>query len=978
MRTILLAATALSALSLSACAGSTAEPTGAIRSAGAPPVAEAAAPRTEPAPLTELTAAIDIPYEQFTLDNGLKVLVHEDRKAPVVAVSIWYEVGSKHEPEGKTGFAHLFEHLMFNGSENAPGDFFEPLQQVGATDYNGTTWFDRTNYFETVPTGALDVALMLESDRMGHLLGAVTQEKLTNQIGVVQNEKRQGDNQPYGLVEYEQLENLFPSGHPYHHSTIGSMEDLSSATMEDVREWFRNHYGPNNAVLVLAGDIDVATARAKVTQWFGDIPAGPEVHQVAAPVPTLPGPLAKTIYDQVATPRVYRMWAIPGYDDPDYVPLALGGSVLGGLASSRLDEALVRGQELAVSVSASASIFAQAGQFVAWADARPGVSAEQLSAALDAEMARFIAEGPTQDELQRAATVYAAGQIRGLEQTGGFSGKAPVLAEGLLYSGDPAHYRQELARVASIRPEEVRSVLQEWLSRPVFALNVEPGTRQEGGETRGGFVTGSGEGAAAGGLRGPAFYAQDGVVPMGTTASNAGVDRSQLPPVQELAPLDFPEIERATLSNGMEVYFARRTAVPVVSARIAFDAGYAADPVNQLGLQSLMLAAMDEGTTTLDANALAIARERLGVALRGYANSDTTSFGLDAVTPNLAPSFDLLADYVRNPAFDPAALERVRSQQLTRIENELNNPSAIAQRAIVPLLFGETHPYGRPPSGLGQRESVTSVTRADLAQFHDAWLRPDNAKMFIVGNTTLAEVVPLLEASFGDWTAPATPAPTKNFTVPIPAPEQRIVLIDRPASPQSVIVGGRVLNQVGTDDLLVLNAANEVFGGSFLSRINMNLRETKGWSYGVSSLIRQPLDRTAFLVFAPVQADRTGESIGEILKDLGAYTSGQGVTEEELRRLVNGNVRELPGRFETSGDVLDGVADIVLYGRPEDYYETLSERYRNLSAAELDEQALASLTSDELVFVVVGDADVVAPQLEALGLPVEVREAAGS
>jgi len=971
MRRILLAAVAAPALVLALSA---------VSSTPAFAQEETGLAALQPAPLEELVAAVDIPYERFELDNGLTVLVHEDRKAPVVAVSVWYEVGSKNEPDGKTGFAHLFEHLMFNGSENAPGDFFEPLQQVGATDLNGTTWFDRTNYFQTVPTGALDVALFLESDRMGHLLGAVTQEKLDNQIGVVQNEKRQGDNQPFGLVEYEQLENLYPSGHPYHHSTIGSMDDLSGATLDDVREWFRNHYGPNNAILVLAGDIDVATARAKVNTWFGAIPAGPEVTPVAAPVPTLPEPVARTIHDQIATPRVYRMWAIPGYDNPDYVPLFLGGTVLGGLASSRLDEALVREQHIAVSVVASAQVFAQAGQFLVWADARPGVSVEELSGALDAEIARFLAEGPSADELQRAATVYTTGVIRGLEQTGGFSGKAPILAEGLLFSGDPEHYKQELGQIAAMEPANVREVTARWLSRPAFSLVVEPGARTEGGENRGGFFTaanGVPGSIVAGGLAGPAFYTQDGSGAAGAAAAEP--DRSHLPAVAELQELEFPDIERATLSNGMEVYFAHREAVPTVSVRIAFDAGHSADPTDQLGLQSLMLAAMNEGTTSLDSSELAIAKERLGAVMGGYADSDTTNFALDAVTPNLAQSFDLLADYVRNPAFRPEDLERVRSQQLTRIDNELNDPGAIAQRAITPILYGDAYPYGRPPSGTGDRAVVEVLSGDDLARFHQIWLRPDNARIFAVGDSTLDEIVRLLEDSFGSWAAPSAPLPQKNFDAPIPAPTQRIVLINRPQSPQSVILAGRVLEQSGTDDLLVLDAANEVFGGSFLSRINTNLRETKGWSYGVRSQVREPIGRTAFLINAPVQADRTGESIAELLKDLSAYTGGEGVTPEELRRLVNGNVRELPGRFETSSAVLGGMAQIVLYDRPDNYYETLSERYQALTTAQLDHEALAALLGKELVFVVVGDADVVRPQLDALGLPVEVREStAGS
>ena len=964
-----LAAVSLSALALAACASTQSGP---VASADASPEEVAAAAATgEPAPVSELIESVSIPYEEFKLDNGLTVLVHEDRKAPVVGVSIWYKVGSKHEPDGKTGFAHLFEHLMFNGSENAPGDFFEPLQQVGATDFNGTTWFDRTNYFETVPTGALDRALMLESDRMGYLLGAVTQEKLDNQIGVVQNEKRQGDNQPYGLVEYEQLENLYPSGHPYHHSTIGSMDDLSSATLDDVKGWFRDHYGPNNAVLVLAGDIDTATAREKVTKWFGAIPAGPAIGPVAAPVPDLPEPKAKTIYDRVASPRIYRMWAVPGLDNPDYIPLSMGATVLGGLASSRLDNALVREQQVAVRVVASAQIFAQAGQFVVYADAKPGVSQEQLAAALDAEIAKFVADGPTEDELQRATTTYAAGQIRGLEQVGGFSGKAPTLAEGLLYSGDPAEYKDVLETAATMTPERVRDVTAKWLSRPVFALTVEPGDRKEGGENRGGFYTGP-----ESGLAGPAFYSSPLSLQGGAAVAEA--DRSQLPEVGELKPLDFPDIERATLSNGMEVYFARRDAVPTVSVRMIFDAGYAADPKDKLGIQSMMLSLMDEGTTNLDSTELAIAKERLGANLYTSANADTTSVGLDAMSPNLAPSLELMADYVRNPAFDPREMERVRAQQLTRIQNELNNPGAIAQRAIAPILFGDQHPYRIPPSGTGSAAVVEALTAQEVRNFHQTWLRPDLARVFVVGDTTLAEATRLLEASFGNWQAPATPAPEKSFDAAIPAPEQRIVLIDRPNSPQSIIVAGRVLEQKGTDDLILLNAANEVFGGGFLSRINMNLRETKGWSYGVQSWVSQPLDRSSFMIYAPVQADRTADSIVELRNDLSAYTTDEGVTAEELTRLINGNVRELPGQFETSGDVLSGMVNIVTYGRPDDYYETLAARYQGLSVEQLDAQARANLLGDDLVFVIVGDASVVEPQLEAVGLPVEVRRAEGT
>ena len=938
----------------------------------------AAAPKAaKPAPVADLVKAVNIPYETFTLDNGLRVIVHTDRKAPVVAVSVWYGVGSKNEPQGKTGFAHLFEHLMFNGSENSPGDFFEPLQQVGATDYNGTTWFDRTNYFETVPTGALDRALFLESDRMGHLLGGITQEKLDNQRGVVQNEKRQGDNQPYGIVEYEQLENLYPSGHPYHHSTIGSMKDLDSASLADVKKWFTDNYGPNNSVLVLAGDIDTATAKTKVEKWFGDIPRGPQVAKISVPVPTLDKPMTKTIKDQVSTTRIYRMWAIPGLDNPDYVAMSMAGSVLGGLASSRLDNALVREQQVAVGVTASADIFAQGGQFVVSADVKPGTDAKTVAAKLDEQIALFLKDGPSQDELTRAATRYVAGQISGLESVGGFSGKAGTLAEGLLYSNNIAQYKVDLRRAAKISPAEVKAVANKWLSRPVFALTVEPGARIEGGENRAGFVISPMNFTKPDVALRPAYY-NDPEDTASSLLSYAGADRSKLPEVGTLTALDFPTIERAKLKNGIEVYFARRAAVPTVQVSVSFDAGYAADPKTALGTQSMMLAMMDEGTTSLGSKDLAETQERLGATISTSATGDNTVVSLQALKANLKPSLDLLADFIRNPAFDAKELERTRAKQLNRISAELNNPSQIATRALMPALYGKAHPYGIPPSGTGDPAVVKTLGRDALVAFHQNWLRPDTAKIFVVGDSSLKDVVLALNGSLGVWKAPATPKPVKDFSAIIPKQSPHILLINRPNSPQSVIAAGQILPLKGSDDLELLRAGNDVLGGSFLSRLNTNLRETKGWSYGVGSRISNAKENVSYVIFAPVQADRTGDSIMELAKDSHAFLSDKGVTPEELERTINGSVRELPGSFETSGDVLRGVQNIVNFARPDDYYEKLADTYRAMTAPQIDAAARAVLRPQEMLIVVVGDAKVVKPQLDKIGLPIEMQEQAAN
>ncbi len=936
----------------------------------------AKAKEAQPAPISELVKAVDIPYQSFTLDNGLRVIVHEDHKAPVVAVSVWYRVGSKHEPAGKTGFAHLFEHLMFNGSENSPGDFFEPLQQVGATDFNGTTNTDRTNYFETVPTGALDRALFLESDRMGHLLGAVTQEKLDNQRGVVQNEKRQGDNNPYGLLRYEIFENLFPKGHPYHHSTIGSMADLNTASLADVKKWFSDNYGPNNAVLVLAGDIDLATAKTKVAEWFGDIPRGPEVKAPQTAVPTLPAPLAKEVKDLIPTTRIYRMWAIPGLNDPESVPLQMATAVLGGLSSSRLDNALVRKDPVAVSVAAFAQTLEDAGFLIVQADVKPGVDPKVVGEKLDAQIADFLATGPTADELQRAAASYLGGTISGLESVGGFGGKAVTLAEGALYSNDPAYYKTELDRLAKVTPEQAKAVADKWMSRPAFSLTYSPGERTEGGENRGGAFT---DGKPAAAVSPDRYWnaALGDVGPdtgVGTATSIA--DRSQLPAVMDLKALEFPAIERAKLKNGMEVVFARRTAVPTVQVAVSFDAGYAADPHNALGTQSLMLSLMDEGTTSKDSIAFAEAKERLGAQIDGSANADETVFSLFALKPNLSASLGLLADYIRNPAFDGKELERVRAQQLNRLNAELNNHNAIASRVLMPVLYGADHPYGIPPSGLGNEAAVKAATRDQLAAFHQTWIRPDNARIFVVGDTTLKDVTKQLDAAFGDWKAPKTAKPEKHFEIAIPKPQPRILLVDRPKSPQSIIIAGKVLDVKGDDDLEVLRQANDIFGGSFLSRFNMNLRETKGWSYGVRSRVSGEADRVTWVAVAPVQADRTGDSIREFQKELTAFIGDKGVTAEELERTTNGSVRELPGSFETSGDVLGGLRAIAKYHRPDNYYETLPAKYEAMTAEELDAAARKELSTGDLVYVVVGDAAVVKPQLDGLGLPVETAKPA--
>jgi len=918
----------------------------------APPATSAVAQANAPlqaAPVADLVARVDIPWSRFVLDNGLTVLVHTDRKAPVVAVSVWYNVGSKDEPAGSTGFAHLFEHLMFGGSENSPTSHIQAMSAAGATGLNGTTWFDRTNYFETVPTPALEQTLYLESDRMGYLLGQVGQEVLDLQRGVVQNEKRQGDNQPYGLFEYAQLEALFPEGHPYRHSTIGSMADLDAASLETVRNWFRENYGPNNSVLVLSGDIDEATARPLVERYFGAIPRGPVNTPAEAPLPTLAAPVSAVMKDRVANVRLTRSWAVPGLLDSDTVPLSVGASVLGGLASSRLDNELVRKDQSAVSVSSSVSDFHRVGIFDIEVNVKPGQDPVAVGARLDAIVADLIANGPTAEEVARVATSYASARIQSLEQV---NGKASVLAEGQLYSGDPDHYKRELEAYAAVTPAQVQTALKKWLTRPVYSLTIEPGEREA--------------------------YVEAAAAPAGATPVPAApierVARQPMPPIGDVSNIDFPAVERARLSNGVEVVYANSDTVPVTRVAVEFDAGYAADRADRLGAHSLMLELLDEGTKTRDSNELAEEQERLGASISVGASLDRSAATLTTVTTNLTPSLALLSDVVRNPAFAPAEVERLRNQRLAAIASERTQPQALAARALPPVIYGPDSPYGRPFTGSGDEKTIAALTPGDMAAEHDTWLRPDNARIFVVSDLPLAEVTARLETVFGDWRAPSTAKGTKDFTAPIPASTGRIILIDRPQSPQSLIYAGEVLAQSGTDDLLTLTTANAVLGTDFLSRINADLRETKGWSYGVRGVVSTLEHRTPYLISAPVQANRTGESIAALLEQYKSFLGDKGVTPAELTRTINGNTRALAGSFETSGQVLNALRSNALYQRPDDYQETLAGRIRALTAAELDAAARGSINPDRFVWVVVGDASVVKSQLDALGMPVEVRQ----
>lgn len=861
------------------------------------------------------THDIDIPYQKFVLDNGLTLIVHEDHKAPIVAVNTWYHVGSKNERPGKTGFAHLFEHLMFGGSEHAPGRYIDAMERIGATDLNGTTNSDRTNYFENVPTSALDYTLWLESDRMGHLLGALDQKTLDLQRGVVQNEKRQGENQPYGVTEELITKNTYPAGHPYSWTTIGEMADLDAASMKDVQDWFKTYYGPSNTVIVIAGDIDAKTAKEKVEKYYGDIPAGPPVAHQEVWIAKMTGTHRQTVQDRVPQARVYKVWNIPQFGSADGVYLDLVSDVLSEGKTSRFYKRLVYDDQIATDANAFIDLGEIGGQFYVRATARPGQSLSQVEKELDEELARFLKDGPTAEELQRVKTQYMANFIRGIERIGGFGGKSDRLAQNQVYLGSPDAYKISLKRAQEATADDLKSAANRWLADGVYVLDVLP-------------------------------------FPEYKTASTHA-DRSKPPELGVPPELRLPKLQRATLSNGLKVILAERHEVPLVDFWMTADAGYAADQFAAPGTASMTSALLDGGTGTRSALQISEQLAMLGAQLNANSNLDRTTVRLSSLKANLDPSLEIYSDVILHPSFPESDFKRQQKQQIAGIQREENTPVQMALRVIPGLIYGQGHAYGNPLTGSGTVASVGRMTREDLVKFHQTWFRPNNATLIVVGDTTLAEVTPMLEKYFAGWKPGGIPK--KNISDVQLAPKPMVYLIDKPGALQSVIIAGHAAPPTANPREIAIEAMNDALGGNFGSRINMNLREDKHWSYGTRSILVGARGQRPFITIAPVQTDKTREAMAEMDKEFRDIVGNRPVTPDELAKIQANETLSLPGSRETLNSVGQSIIDLVQFGLPDDYYQTYAGKVRALKPSDVDAAAQEVVHPDNMVWVVVGD-----------------------
>ena len=872
---------------------------------------------------------VDIKYTKFVLDNGLTLIVHEDHKAPIVAVNIWYHVGSKNEKAGKTGFAHLFEHLMFNGSENFNDDYFQALERVGATDMNGTTSEDRTNYFQNVPTSAFELALWMESDRMGHLLGAITQGKLDEQRGVVQNEKRQYENQPYSVADELTIKSTYPAGHPYSWSVIGSMDDLTAASLDDVKEWFRSYYGPANAVLVIAGDVDAATAFEKVKKYFGDIPSGPPVARQNVWVAKRTGTQRQEVQDRVPQTRIYMVWNVPQWGSADADYLNLAAKVLTSGKTSRLYKRLVYDDQIATDVWGYVDAREIGSQFNIVATVKPGGDAQKVEDAIDEEMSKFLKAGPTDKEVKRVGTEYIAGFVRGIERIGGFGGKSDILAQNLVYTGDADHYKVTLKRIETATAPDILNSARSWLSDGVYILYVRP-------------------------------------FPQYTTLAPDSTLRKTMPAVGEPPTANFPGLQRATLSNGLKVILAERPSIPVVSLRLEFNAGFASDQYAAPGTANLAMSMLDEGTKTRDALSISDELSMLGANLGTGSGLDVSYASLSALKANLDASLDLFADVVMNPSFPDADLKRLQAQTIARIKREKAEPTQMALRILPGLVYGKNHAYGNSFTGSGTEEAVGKMTRQELVKFHNIWIKPNNAVLIVVGATTMAEIKPRLEKLFKNWKPGDVP---KIEVAQVSMPEKPVIYImDKPGAQQSVIFATEAAPPTNNPDEVGIEAMNTMLGGAFTSRINMNLREDKHWSYGAFSFLPDARGQRPFIAYSSVQADKTGEALVEMKKELVGILGSRPVTQDELKKTQDNLTLELPGSWETMGAVSRSISSLVTYGLPDDYYETYSAKVRGLTLNDISRAAGEVVHPDNLIWVVVGDRSKIQSGIAELGL----------
>jgi zinc protease len=879
-----------------------------------------------------------IKIQEFTLPNGLRVIMHQDNSTPVVAVNIWYHVGSKNEVAGRTGFAHLFEHMMFQGSKNYNDDYFKPLQEVGAS-INGSTNPDRTNYFEVVPSNFLERALFMEADRMGGLLDAMTQDKLDNQRDVVKNERRQSyDNQPYGTAFEKIFAQLFPTTHPYSWTTIGSLDDLTAASMDDVKAFFRQYYVPNNASLVVAGDFDPKQARTWVEKYFGPIPKGTTPIVRPNPVrPAVVGETRKTFEDSVQLPRIYMAWQGSKFFAADEAALDVMSIILSDGRGSRLQSNLVYGKQIAQNANMFPYTLEAGGMVIMQATAKPGKTLDEIEKELNIEIERLKAEPPSAEEMARALNTIEAQTIYGMQTV---LGKADQINNYNTFVGKADYFQADLDRYRKVTAADVQRVAKTYLTPDRFIMSFVP--RKDKAASQGNSAANRPTSAPA-------------------KKSEEKKDYSaNLPPDGPNPKITLPSIEKKKLANGLNVWLVRQGELPIVSMNLVINTGGTADPADRAGLATFTANLMDNGTKTRNAVDISNQTSALGVNIGTSSGWDSANVTMQTLTKNLDAALDIYSDVIMNPVFPADELETLRKQTLVGLLQRKDNANAIANVAYSKLLYGKDHPYGRSLDGT----SVNAITREELEKFYTASYRPNNATLIVVGDVDSKTLLPKLEKALGGWKA----GDVSQMQVPADAAFDKpgIYLIDKPGAAQSVVTIGQVGVARNNPDYFPLSVMNSILGGQFSARVNMNLREDKGYTYGARTAWSFRRGAGPFDASAQVQTAVTKESVMEFMKELGGIRGAIPITPQELEYNKQSLIRRYPAGFETVGGISGQLSSLIVYGLPDTYFNDYIKNIQAVTIADVNRVANKYLTPDKMAILIVGDKSVIEPKLKEI------------
>jgi zinc protease len=904
-------------------------------------------------------ASADIPriqFEKYTLPNGLEVILSPKRGLPMVAVNLWYHVGPANEEKGRTGFAHLFEHMMFQSSKHVPPDsHLRLLEAAGASDLNGTTDYDRTNYFETVPSNQVELALWLESDRMGYLLEKVDQAALSNQQDVVRNERRQSvENEPYGLAEEALTQTVFPPGHPYYGNVIGSHEDIQAAKLDDVKRFFRQYYAPNNASLVIVGDFEPAQMKALVQKYFGTLKRGPAVPPIKAETPKITSERRKVVTARVELPRVYMAWLTSPILKPGDADADIAATILGGGRSSRLYKKLVYEKQIAQDVSAQQYSLVLGSVFQIQVTARPGHTVEEIEKALDEELTAFRAKPADTREVERARNTIETNIIGGLERLGGFGGIADRLNSYNHYLGNPDYLQQDIQRYRAVNASTLQEFAQDQLAFTArVVMHVVPGQ--------------------------PAAVPQVATPPASQAGAGEGESinadepwRNEMPKPAAAKPLQLATPISETLPNGLTLILNERRGLPIVAANLVLRTGSDANPLDKPGLANFTAAMLDEGTATR--NALQIADEvaQLGASLGIGSSMDATTLSVRSLSKNFSSAVDLLADVTLHPSFPAEEIDRQRASRLATLVQQRDNPNQVAAQVTASALYGPKHPYGYIE--IGTEAALKSLSRADMEGFWKQNFVPNNAALVVAGDISMTELKVLAEKAFGGWQkgTPAQPALGAPATT-----SARVVIVDKPGSPQTQLRVASIGAPRSSPDFRPLQVMNLALGGLFSSRINMNLREEHGYTYGANSQFSFRRAAGPFQIASGVRTDVTGPAVDEIFKEVRGMID-KPVSAEELKKAKDSLANSLPGAFESSANAVNNFSNVFIYNLGLDYYTRYAEQVNGVTT----DQALAVskkyLVPANMVVIAVGDRAKIEPELKKLNLgTVEIRDTEG-